>query len=53
MYQIVSNTAGVLTTVNTNPMETARAYAEMRHEPLYVYYKGKLFGCTDPSEEIN
>lgn len=53
MYQIVSNSAGVLTTVNANPMETARAYAEMRHEPLYVYYKGKLFGCTDPSEEVN
>ena len=53
MYQIVSNTAGVLTTVNAIPMETAMEYAKLRHEPLYVYYKGKLFGCTDPSEEIN
>jgi hypothetical protein len=53
MYSIVSNTAGVLTTVNANPMETARVYAAMRNEPLYVYYRGKLFGCTNPSEETN
>jgi hypothetical protein len=53
MYQIVSNSAGVLTSVNRNPMETAREYASMRNETLYVYYMGKLFGCTDPSEEVN
>ena len=53
MYSIVSNTAGVLTTVNRNPMETAREYAALRGEPLYVYYLGKLFGCTDPSEDVN
>lgn len=53
MYQIVSNSAGLITSVNRAPMENARRIAESRGETLYVYYKGKLFGCTDPNEDIN
>jgi hypothetical protein len=53
MYQLVSNTIGVIETVNVNYKETANYYASERKEPLYVYYKptGKLIYCTD--EEIN
>lgn len=56
MYAIISNTAGELTRTNTlfDATETARYWAELRGETLYIYFRGKFYSSTDPNEkEVN
>jgi len=56
MYAIISNTQGELTTCNNaaQATETARYWAGLRNETLYIYFKGRFFASTDPNEnEVN
>ena len=56
MYSIISNAAGELSTFNSASQaeETARYWAGLRNETLYIYFKGKFFASTDPNEnEVN
>ncbi len=56
MYSVVSNAAGELTTCNSaaQATETARYWAGLRNETLYIYFKGRFFASTDPNEnEVN
>jgi hypothetical protein len=57
MYAIISNTQGELTTCNSQAQatETARYWAGLRKETLYIYFRGKFFASTDPNEsdEVN
>ena len=56
MYSVISNSTGELSTFNTAAQaeETARYWAGLRGETLYIYFRGKFFASTDPNEqEVN